>query len=110
VLIELLYFDGCPNHGPFLDRLRDLLAEAGVPDPVRVRRVDDDEAARAEHFLGSPTLRVDGQDVDPMAVGRTGYGLQCRLYDTAEGLRGSPPDSWVLAAVRAASTGSAGES
>jgi hypothetical protein len=41
VLIEVFSCAGCPHHGPFLARLRGLLAEAGVSDPVRLRRVDD---------------------------------------------------------------------
>jgi hypothetical protein len=102
VLIEVLYFDGCPNHELFLAHLTGLLAREGVADPVRMRRVEDDTAAQVERFLGSPTLRIDGRDVDPAAASRRDYGLQCRLYLTDEGSRGAPPDSWVLAALRAA--------
>jgi hypothetical protein len=98
--IELLYFDGCPNHAAFLPRLRELLARAGVPDArVRQHRMESEAAARREHFLGSPTLRIDGVDVDPGAAERTDYGLKCRLYHSDEGLRGVPPDAWVLRAL-----------
>ncbi|MBL7490795.1 hypothetical protein I6A60_30950 [Frankia sp. AgB1.9] len=102
MLIEVLYVDGCPNHGPFLAHLGELLERAGVSAPVRARRVGDDQTAQAERFLGSPTLRINGRDVDPAAAGRGDFGLQCRVYATAEGLFGSPPDEWVLAALRAA--------
>lgn len=97
--IELLYFDGCPSHEAFLPRLHELLANAGVDAAVKQRRVESDEAAQRERFLGSPTLRVDGIDVDPGAAGRTDYGLKCRLYTTDEGLRGLPSDAWVLDAL-----------
>lgn len=100
--IELLYFDGCPSHEAFLPRLRELLARAGVDAPVAERRVESDTDAQRERFLGSPTLRVDGVDVDPDAGERTDYGLKCRLYPTSEGLRGTPPDEWVLSALRRA--------
>ncbi len=103
--IELLYFDGCPNHEAFLPRLHELLADAGLDAAVEQRRVESDEAAQHERFLGSPTLRVDGVDVDHGAADRTDYGLKCRLYPTAEGLRGAPPDAWVREALtRAASS------
>jgi hypothetical protein len=103
--IELLYFDGCPNHEAFLPRLRELLAQAGVHAAVRQRPVESHEAAQRERFLGSPTLRVDGVDVDPGAAQREDYGLKCRLYATPDGLRGMPADEWVLEAL----TGAANE-
>lgn len=107
--VELLYFDGCPSHEAFLARLEDLLGCAGVDVAVEQRRVESDAVAQSECFLGSPTLRVDGVDVEPGAGERSEYGLRCRLYPTAGGLRGAPPDEWVLDALtRAASTASPG--
>jgi hypothetical protein len=100
--IELLYFDGCPSHEAFLPRLQALLANAGLDVVVEQRRVESHEAAQSEQFLGSPTLRVDGVDVDPSAGDRNDHGLKCRLYPTDEGLRGAPPDAWVLDALRRA--------
>lgn len=94
--IELLYFDGCPSREAFLQRLRELLAQAGMDAPVLQRRVESDDAAQRERFLGSPTLRIDGVDVDPGAAQREDYGLKCRLYSTPDGLRGVPADEWVL--------------
>jgi len=95
VTVELLYVDGCPGHEALLPRLRSLLAEAGVTVEVELRRIDSAEAAERERFLGSPTLRIDGHDVDPAAAERTDYGLECRLYATEEGLCGTPPDAWI---------------
>jgi hypothetical protein len=100
--VELLFFDGCPSHEAFLPRLRELLGRAGVRAEVHQRRVESDDAAQAERFLGSPTLRVDGVDIDPGARERTDYGMKCRLYPTSEGLRGAPPDDWVLSALHRA--------
>jgi hypothetical protein len=98
--IELLYFDGCPSHEAFEPRLRALIAEAGLDVQIRPRRVESDAAAESERFLGSPTLRVDGVDIDPGAGDRSDYGLKCRLYPTEQGLRGAPPDAWVLDALQ----------
>ena len=97
--IELLYFDGCPNHEAFLPYLRDLLARAEVPARIELRRVETLEDAERERFLGSPTVRIDGRDVDPGADQREDYGMKCRLYATEEGLRGAPPDDWILRAL-----------
>jgi len=100
--VEVLYFDGCPNHHALVPRLRALLAQAGHGDVVSLRRVETAEDAEHARFLGSPTVRVDGRDVDPTAAERDDYGLKCRLYATDDGLRGMPPDAWILDALAAA--------
>ena len=57
------------------------------------------ETAQRERFLGSPTVRVDGADIEPGAGERTDFGLKCRLFATPDGLRGMPADEWVLGAL-----------
>jgi hypothetical protein len=100
VTIEVLYFDGCPNHEALLPRLREILSRDGIPTDIDLRRIADDEAAQRERFLGSPTVRVDGRDVEPDAERRTDYGMKCRLYRTPAGLSGQPQDELLQAAVR----------
>jgi hypothetical protein len=62
-------------------------------------RITDDCAARQERFLGSPTVRVNGRDVEPNAEQRTDYGTKCRLYRTPAGLSGQPQEEWLRAAL-----------
>jgi hypothetical protein len=100
--VELLYFDGCPSHARFSPRLTALIAEAGVETEVEQRRVESPQAAVAERFLGSPTVRIDGLDVEPGAERHCDSGLKCRLYSNNEGLRGTPPEELVLEALYAA--------
>ena len=97
--MEILYFDGCPNHEALLPRLRQLLDSAGASTLVELVPVEDAEAAERERFLGSPTVRIDGEDVEPGAEQRSDFGLKCRLFATPDGLRGMPADEWVLAAL-----------
>ena len=97
--LEVLYFDGCPSHEALMPRLRDLMAQTGVDASVELKHVESVEAAERERFLGSPTLRVNGQDVDPTAGERTDFGLRCRLYSCPDGLRGTVPDEYVVAAL-----------
>ena len=99
-VVELLYFAGCPNHDAFLPHLRHLL-DRSRPGLVRLVEVTDDADAQRLRFLGSPSVRVDGGDVEPGADERTGFGLQCRVYRTPDGLAGAPPDAWILTALRA---------
>lgn len=100
--VELLYFDGCPNHERLLPHLHALLREEGVSDTVTPRRIETAEAAQESRFLGSPTVRIDGHDVDPGAGQRDDYGLKCRLYVTDDTLLGTPPDAWVRDAIQRA--------
>ncbi|WP_433786913.1 DF family (seleno)protein [Actinomycetospora sp. CA-101289] len=95
--IELLYFDGCPNAEEYVPRLRALIATTS--HHLVEREILDEEQAVAESFLGSPTVRVDGRDVEPGAVERTDFGMSCRIYRTADGSRGTPPDEWVWRAL-----------
>lgn len=97
--IEVLYFAGCPNHEALMPRLRTLLDRAGVDQEVRLVRVESEDEARAAGFLGSPTLRVNGRDVEAGAAKRSDFGLKCRLYQTSGGLSGTPPDELVLTAL-----------
>ncbi len=64
--VEVLFFDGCPNHEALLPRLRDLLNAGGAEDTaIELVRVEDPETADAKRFLGSPTVRIDGVEVEP---------------------------------------------
>jgi hypothetical protein len=100
--VELLYFDECPNYEVLLPHLRDLLSAAGVDEDIELRRIASEDDAQRLRFLGSPTLRVDGHDVDPGSGQRDDFGLKCRLYATPEGIEGVPPDDWVVSALRRA--------
>lgn len=108
--IEVLYFDGCPNHETFLPHLRALLAEYNITAPVTLTRIEHDDDAQAHRFLGSPTVRIDGRDVEPAAAERqvlnaqdvdsgAPYGMQCRLYSTPDGTTGTPRDQWIIDAL-----------
>lgn len=94
--VELLYFDGCPNYEALLPRLRELIG----PDlELELRPIDTVEQAERERFLGSPSVRIDGRDVDPAASERDDFGLKCRLYRSDEGASGVPPEEWIRAAL-----------
>jgi hypothetical protein len=102
--VELLYFEGCPHYEAMVDRLDVLMRRAGRQAQVQLRNIPDEPAAVRERFLGSPTVRVDGYDVEPGASERSDFGMTCRLYSTDEGHRETPLDEWILdALVRPAS-------
>ncbi len=102
--VELLWFADCPNHTTARQMLQEVIAEL-VPG-TRIRDLDatDPIAAQQARFPGSPTIRVDGLDVDPSYVDPGDYTPRCRLYRTAAGLRGLPDRRWVEDALRRAGT------
>lgn len=78
--IEFLYWEQCPSHEEALRRLRQVLQEEGIEDPVEIIRVDTDEDAERLRFPGSPTIRFDGVDIQPEGAQRMGSALTCRTY------------------------------
>jgi len=103
--VEVLYFDGCPNHEALMPRLRQLMDDARIDAPIELRHVSSIEAARRERFLGSPTVRIDGHDVEPGATQRDDFGLKCRLYASDRGLRGEVPEELIAAGLARATGG-----
>ena len=93
--VEILYFEGCPNHlrtvALVLEAACELRAVIDL-EPVPVRPNDDLVGLR---FLGSPTVRVDGVDIEPSARSRTDFAFGCRVY----GSGGVPSRELVLAAL-----------
>ena len=82
--IELLYWDGCPSYPEARELLADVLAARGVDAEIRMREVTTDAQAEALRFPGSPTIRVDGRDVDA-AGSESPPSLSCRVYRLADG-------------------------
>ena len=100
--VELLYFDDCPSYERLLPRLRALVDAHAPSTEIELRRIDSQDAAERERFLGSPTVLVDGEDVDPSASARTDFGLKCRLYRTADGYSQTPAEELIVAAINRA--------
>jgi hypothetical protein len=61
----------------------------------------DPAVAAAHRFPGSPTIRIDGIDIEPGYADPGDYTPRCRLYWAAAGLRGVPDPAWIEAALRA---------
>ena len=62
--VEILYFDGCPNHEPARELVEQVAAELGLQAEIELVEVADAETATRLRFLGSPSVRVDGRDVE----------------------------------------------
>lgn len=100
--VELLWFSDCPNHATARRILEEVIAELVPGTPIHDLDATDLVTAERLRFPGSPTIRVDGRDVDPNFVNPGDYTPRCRLYRTESGLRGLPERRWIEAALRGA--------
>jgi hypothetical protein len=93
--VAIFYFNGCPNHEPARALVERLAKELRVEPEIELVEVADPEAAVALRFLGSPTVRVDGVDVEPGAEERRDFALSCRIYRSERDASEQPAESWV---------------
>jgi hypothetical protein len=94
--IELLWWRGCPSWEQALAELHEEMGRAGLdPESVAVREVATEEDADRESFVGSPTIRIDGEDIQPPLDQPT--GLTCRVYRLRDGRVSPLPDRADLA-------------
>jgi hypothetical protein len=100
--VEIFYFSGCPNHVPAVDRVREVLAQEGTPAELVEVEVKNADTAQQVGFLGSPSIRIDGQDIEPAARGARAFGMMCRTYIDGGRRAGVPPSDWIRAAMREA--------
>jgi hypothetical protein len=90
----------CPNRDAAIALVRRVCAQLDSPVEVRVVDIPDQQAAEAARFLGSPTIRVDGRDVEPVADRCVEYICDCRLYQGQHSLRPLPEEAWVRQALQ----------
>ena len=88
MVVEILYFEGCPHYEDARALIERVSDELDLSPEVRLVNVADVEAAERMRFLGSPTIRVNGRDVEPGADERDGFAFGCRIYAN----RSSLPD------------------
>jgi hypothetical protein len=84
--IEILYVDGCPHFPATVDSVKRCLGQFGLTFPVIETKVTDQDMAVTLGFLGSPTVRINGLDIEPSARHRTLFGMMCRTYDYGGGV------------------------
>jgi hypothetical protein len=82
--IEVLHWDGCPSTPEALELLEDVLREHGQPERIELLEVKTQEEAEELGFPGSPTIRIDGRDVDPRGA-EARPALTCRIYLLPDG-------------------------
>ena len=77
VKVEFLYFNDCPAHRQALVNLKAALRESKIKADLVMINVTSEEQAEKVGFQGSPSIRVNGKDLDGSD---DGYSFACRVY------------------------------
>jgi hypothetical protein len=83
--IEVLYVPNCPNHAVALERLREILTGESLEAHLNEVLVSSAAMAHSLKFPGSPTIRINGHDIEPQKGEAASFGLMCRLYADGDG-------------------------
>jgi protein-disulfide isomerase len=76
--IELLYFDSCPSYKVVLANIKAALKEKKLQAELKLINVESEEKAEKVGFQGSPSVRINGKDLE----GRDeGFSFSCRIYN-----------------------------
>jgi hypothetical protein len=90
-VVELLWWEGCPSHPEALADLERVLGEEGLPREVELVEIESDDQAMRQRFPGSPTIRINGEDIIPPGDGEQ-FSLTCRVYRLRDGRPSPTPD------------------
>ncbi|MFY9227698.1 MAG: hypothetical protein WAQ98_33805 [Blastocatellia bacterium] len=88
--IQLLYFEGCPSYKHALENLNSVLSEQEMKASVEMINITSLVEAEDLHFLGSPTIQIDGVDLEGADAAKAGVGYGCRVYIEGGQMRGWP--------------------
>ncbi|MDF1501112.1 MAG: hypothetical protein P1P76_11650 [Anaerolineales bacterium] len=94
---DILYFDDCPSWQTAAGLLEEVIEMLDLAAGIDLLRVETDEEAQEQRFVGSPSIRLDGKDLFP--VDHENYALGCRVYQTPEGMRGWPTEEMLIASL-----------
>ena len=94
-VVEVLHVQGCPCYPDALALVERVVDQLDIKAEIRSISITDQAAAEQARFPGSPTIRVDGRDVEPGSDPATEITVDCRLYRHPHRLAGQPPERWV---------------
>lgn len=88
--IQILFFEGCPNVEAAKSLVLDALEQTKISAEVSLVEVLDHDDAVSKKFLGSPSFRINGADIEQEVAHQTEYSMRCRLYSSDGSLSGLP--------------------
>ena len=98
--IQILYFEGCPNVEAARNLISDALDQAAISAKVSLVEVVDNDDAITKKFIGSPSFRINGEDIEQNGKTEETYSMRCRLYSAEDGLSGLPKQLTVVEQIK----------
>ena len=94
--IEILVFDGCPNIESTEKLVSETINELGIDANIEIVNVVDNDDAAAKRFLGSPSVRIDGKDLEVEEDELAQYAMRCRIYRDGDEQSGVPSKNLIV--------------
>ena len=98
--VELYYLDGCPSWQRARENLEHALQLEQISAQVEAILVADSADVQLKRFIGSPTIRLDGVDIEGPGAETRGYGYGCRVYADGSCTAGWPSVNQVRRALQ----------
>jgi len=80
IKIEIQYFNGCPNSAEMIKRVKEAIKGHEKPVDYSEVLVEDYETAEKLKFRGSPTVLINGEDLEGREEPKTS-AMNCRVYE-----------------------------
>ena len=90
--VELYYFEGCPSYIETTENLKNALSELEIKNDFKLIEVINAEEATDKKFLGSPTIRINGTDLEHKDGD---YVFACRIYMINGKMHGTPTKEYI---------------
>lgn len=102
VQIQILYFPDCPIYKELEKLAKEVVQEFDIDADLELVNIQTKEDAEKYHFTGSPGLRINGKDIDPLTEGAPVVLKSCKIYRTEEGMKMIPTKKMVREVIQEA--------
>jgi hypothetical protein len=75
VEVKVLFSEGCANTPPAIALIKQTALELGIKIDLKMVPVENQEQAQQRKFLGSPTIQVNGLDIESSARSAIAFGF-----------------------------------
>ena len=101
ITVDILYHEDCTHYPTAIRYIKEVLAEEGIEATINEINVATVEAAQELNFFGSPTIRINGEDIESEAEQRQGHIRgSCHVYNYKGQMYVTPQKEFIRAALK----------